>query len=95
MREQARANLGLYTTFPFFQRLFRASGFAREADEMEKHVGGPSLSDRILDAVCLTGPLTRCQEQLAAFRRAGVNLPILVPPIGVDNARALIKAFRR
>ncbi len=26
MREAARANLGLYTTFPFFQRLFRASG---------------------------------------------------------------------
>jgi 5,10-methylenetetrahydromethanopterin reductase len=94
-RQQARANLGLYTTFPFFQRLFRASGFAREADEMEEHVGGPSLSDRILDAVCLTGPLTRCQEQLATFRRAGVDLPILVPPIGVDNARALIKAFRR
>ena len=95
MREAARANLGLYTTFPFFQRLFRASGFATEADQMEKNVGGPSLSDRILDAVCLTGPLARCQEQLATFRAAGVDLPILVPPIGVDNARAVIKAFRR
>ena len=49
MREAARANLGLYTTFPFFQRLFRASGFAPEADQMEKGVGGPSLSDRILE----------------------------------------------
>jgi len=95
MREAARANLGLYTTFPFFQRLFRASGFATEADQMEKKVGGPSLSDRILDAVCLTGPLTRCHEQLATFRAAGVDLPILIPPIGVDNARAVIKAFRR
>src|SRR5919108_4784748 len=54
MREAARANLGLYTTFPFFQRLFRASGFATEADQMEKGVGGTSLSDRILDAVTLT-----------------------------------------
>ena len=95
MREAARANLGLYTTFPFFQRLFRASGFAMEADQMEKNVGGSSLSDRILDAVCLTGPLARCQEQLATFRAAGVNLPILIPPIGIDNARAVIKAFRR
>jgi len=95
MREAARANLGLYTTFPFFQRLFRASGFAMEADQMEKNVGGPSLSDRILDAMCLTGPLARCQEQLATFRAAGVDLPILVPPIGVDNARAVIRAFRR
>jgi alkanesulfonate monooxygenase SsuD/methylene tetrahydromethanopterin reductase-like flavin-dependent oxidoreductase (luciferase family) len=46
MREAARANLGLYTTFPFFQRLFRASGFSAEV-------------------------------------------------IGVDGARAVIKAFRR
>ncbi len=95
MREAARANLGLYTTFPFFQRLFRASGFGPEADQMEKGVGGPALSDRILDAVCLTGPLMRCREQLAAFRSAGVDLPILVAPIGVDGARGVIKALRR
>jgi alkanesulfonate monooxygenase SsuD/methylene tetrahydromethanopterin reductase-like flavin-dependent oxidoreductase (luciferase family) len=95
MREAARANLGLYTTFPFFQRLFRASGFASEADQMEKGGGGASLSDRILDAVCLTGPMARCREQLEAFRSAGVDLPILVAPIGVDGARGVIKAFRR
>ena len=95
MREAARANLGLYTTFPFFQHLFRASGFGPEADQMEKGVGGPALSDRMLDALCLTGPLARCREQLAAFRSAGVDLPILVAPIGVDGARAVIKAFRR
>src|SRR5262249_32031699 len=95
LREAARANLGLYTTFPFFQRLFRASGFATEADQMEKNVGGPSLSDRILDAVCLTGPLTRCPAQRATFPAAGVDLPSLVRAIGIDNARAVIKAFRR
>jgi len=95
MRDVARQNLGLYTTFPFFQRLFRASGFAAEAAEMEKGVGGGSLSDRLLDAVCVLGPIARCREQLAAFRTAGVDLPILVPPIGVEGARAVIKAFRR
>jgi 5,10-methylenetetrahydromethanopterin reductase len=95
MREAARANLGLYTTFPFFQRLFRASGFTAEAEEMEKGGGGAALSDRILDAVCLTGPMARCREQLAAFRSAGVDLPILVAPIGVDATRGVIKAFRR
>ena len=62
---------------------------------MEKGVGGASLSDRLLDAVCLSGAISRCREQLAAFRAAGVDLPILVPPIGVDGARAVIKAFRR
>jgi len=95
MREAARQNLGLYTTFPFFQRLFRASGFGPEADQMEKGGGGAALSDRLLDAVCLLGPLARCREQLAAFRSAGVDLPILVPPIGIDGARAVMRAFRR
>jgi alkanesulfonate monooxygenase SsuD/methylene tetrahydromethanopterin reductase-like flavin-dependent oxidoreductase (luciferase family) len=95
LREAARQNLGLYTTFPFFQRLFRASGFAEEAAQMEKGAGGVSLSDRLLDAVCLIGPMSRCQEQLAAFRASGVDLPILVPPIGLDGARAVMRAFRR
>jgi 5,10-methylenetetrahydromethanopterin reductase len=95
MRDVARQNLGLYTTFPFFQRLFRASGFAEEATQMEKGAGGSALSDRLLDAVSLSGPIGRCREQLAAFRAAGTDLPILVPPIGVDGARAVIKAFRR
>jgi 5,10-methylenetetrahydromethanopterin reductase len=95
MREAARQNLALYTTFPFFQRLFRASGFTDEATKMEQGGGGAALSDRLLDAVCLLGPLARCREQLAAFRAAGVDLPILVPPIGVEGARAVLQAFKR
>jgi alkanesulfonate monooxygenase SsuD/methylene tetrahydromethanopterin reductase-like flavin-dependent oxidoreductase (luciferase family) len=95
MRNAARQNLVLYTTFPFFQRLFRVSGFAAEAAKMEQGAGVASLSDRLLDAVCLLGPLARCRDRLAAFRTAGVDLPILVPPIGVDGARAVMRAFRR
>jgi 5,10-methylenetetrahydromethanopterin reductase len=94
MREAARANLALFTTFPFYQRMFRASGFAEEAAKAEAGAGGASLSDRLLDAVCLIGPILRCQEQLAAFRAAGVDLPILSPPIGVDGAREVVRAFR-
>jgi len=95
LRDAARQNLGLYTTFPYFQRLFRASGFTAEADEMESGAGGAALSDRLLDAICLIGPLTRCRERLAEFRAAGVDLPILMPPIGVEGARGVIQAFRR
>jgi 5,10-methylenetetrahydromethanopterin reductase len=95
LHDAARQNLGLFTTFPFFQRLFRASGFAEEAAQMEQGVGPTALSDRLLDAVCLLGPAARCSEQLAAFRAAGVDLPILLPPAGVEGARAVIQAFRR
>jgi hypothetical protein len=85
----------LYTTLPFFQRLFRAGGFAAEAAKAEQGAGPASLSDRLLDAVCLIGPVARCREQLGTFRAAGLDLPILVAPIGVDGARAVIAAFRR
>jgi alkanesulfonate monooxygenase SsuD/methylene tetrahydromethanopterin reductase-like flavin-dependent oxidoreductase (luciferase family) len=60
-REAARANLALFTTFPFYQRMFRASGFAEEAEKAEAGAGGASLSDRMLDAICLIGPVSRCR----------------------------------
>jgi alkanesulfonate monooxygenase SsuD/methylene tetrahydromethanopterin reductase-like flavin-dependent oxidoreductase (luciferase family) len=48
-----------------------------------------------LEAVCLIGSDERCRERLAAFGAAGLDLPILVPPIGVDGSRVVIKAFRQ
>jgi len=91
----ARVNLALFTAFPFYQRMFRASGFAEEAAQADAGAGGASLSDRLLDGVCLIGPISRCREQLAAFRAAGVDLPILSPPIGAEGAREVIRAFGR
>jgi alkanesulfonate monooxygenase SsuD/methylene tetrahydromethanopterin reductase-like flavin-dependent oxidoreductase (luciferase family) len=95
LRGAARANLGLLANFPFFQRLLRASGFAAEADRAEQGEVEAALSDRVLDAICLIGPLTRCRERLAAYRDAGVDLPILAPAIDVDSVRAVIRAFRQ
>jgi alkanesulfonate monooxygenase SsuD/methylene tetrahydromethanopterin reductase-like flavin-dependent oxidoreductase (luciferase family) len=94
LRETARANLGLYTTLPFFQRLLRVSGFNTEAEKAEQGAPAAALSDRFLDAVCLIGPVERCQERLSVFRAAGLDLPILMPPIGIEGARAVIKSFR-
>jgi alkanesulfonate monooxygenase SsuD/methylene tetrahydromethanopterin reductase-like flavin-dependent oxidoreductase (luciferase family) len=95
LRLAARQNLVLYTALPFFQRLFRGMGYPDEADRMEQGEGMVGLSDRLLDAICLIGPKERCQEQLAAFRAAGVDLPILYPPIGIDGARQVIQTFQR
>ena len=95
LRGAARANLGLFTAMPFFQRLMRASGFTAEADQAEQGAGGASLSDRLLDAICLIGPVARCRERLAEYREAGLDLPILWPGLGVDTAREVIAAFRQ
>src|SRR5215218_31564 len=93
LRATARQNLVLYTALPFFQRLFRDSGFAEEAALMERGDGMGGLTDRLLDAICLLGSVERCRERLAVYRDAGVGLPILYPPIGVAGARDVIRAF--
>jgi alkanesulfonate monooxygenase SsuD/methylene tetrahydromethanopterin reductase-like flavin-dependent oxidoreductase (luciferase family) len=92
-RQIARQHLGLYTSFPFFQHLFRTSGFADEAHQMESGAGASSLSDALLDSICLLGPVERCRQRLVEYRRAGVDLPILMAPLGVEGARAVIDAF--
>ena len=93
LREVARQNLALYTTFPLFQHLFRVSGFAAEAEQMENGGGGAALSAELLDAICLIGPLEKCRARLGEWRAAGVDMPILMPPIGVAGARGVIAAF--
>jgi alkanesulfonate monooxygenase SsuD/methylene tetrahydromethanopterin reductase-like flavin-dependent oxidoreductase (luciferase family) len=93
LRAAARANLGFFTALPFFQRLLRAGGFTAEADKAERGAGGDALSDRVLDAICLIGPVERCRERLAAYREAGLDLPILWPALGIDAAREVVRAF--
>jgi alkanesulfonate monooxygenase SsuD/methylene tetrahydromethanopterin reductase-like flavin-dependent oxidoreductase (luciferase family) len=97
LRSVARANLGFFTALPFFQRLLRASGFAEEADKAEAGAGDGALSDRVLDAICLIGPVGRCRDRLAEYREAGLDLPILWPGalLGVDGAREAVAAFRQ
>jgi len=97
LRGVARANLGFFTALPFFQRLLRASGFTAEADKAEQGAGGNALSDRVLDAICLIGPVGSCRDRLAQYREAGLGLPILWPGalLGIDGAREVIAAFRQ
>jgi alkanesulfonate monooxygenase SsuD/methylene tetrahydromethanopterin reductase-like flavin-dependent oxidoreductase (luciferase family) len=64
LRDVARANLGFFTVLPFFQRLMRASGFVEEADRAEQGVGGDALSDRLLDAICLVGSVSRVPSRV-------------------------------
>jgi alkanesulfonate monooxygenase SsuD/methylene tetrahydromethanopterin reductase-like flavin-dependent oxidoreductase (luciferase family) len=91
----ARGNLGLFPNLPFFQHLLRASGFAAEADLGVQGAGGGALTPRVLEAICLIGPVSRCRERLAEYRAAGLDLPLLWPAIGVEPARQVIAAFKQ
>ena len=105
-RQAARRFLTPYAAMPHYARMFRRSGFEEEAEEMTKAVDrgdtsavSAAVSDRIMDAVCLVGPLSRCREQLAAFREAGLTYPILAPQATQneqpgDAARRFLTTFR-
>jgi alkanesulfonate monooxygenase SsuD/methylene tetrahydromethanopterin reductase-like flavin-dependent oxidoreductase (luciferase family) len=82
----ARANLALSGSLPFYNRLFRRSGFVQEAEALSQAVAkgdqaaaAAAISDEMADSMCLVGPASRCRERLQAFREAGVQMPILVP----------------
>ena len=59
----------------------------------EQGAGAGSLSNELLDSICLIGPIDRCTRRLAEYREAGVDLPILMAPLGVAGARDVISAF--
>src|SRR5439155_520635 len=77
----------------------RGEGPATHLPQQPSPYPGPvyleALSDRVLDAICLIGPVARCRERLAAYREAGLDLPILWPAMGVEAAREVIAAFRQ
>jgi len=37
------------------------------------------ISDEMVDAFYVIGPAARCKERVAAYRQAGVDLPLLLP----------------
>lgn len=104
--DAARHQLSFYPALPFYNRQLAKSGFEAEAKAaMEAAARGDqkgqvaALSNRLLDAVALVGPASRCIERLAAFREAGAEMPIIVPSAAggdpVAGIRNLIKVFSK
>jgi|GEM_PF-2238317 5,10-methylenetetrahydromethanopterin reductase len=48
------------------------------------------LTDDIIDQVAVRGPLSKCEDSLANFKNAGVDLPILMPVPGTYKETALL-----
>ena len=49
-----------------------------------------AMPDEVLEALTLTGSPDRCGERLKDYRKAGVNLPIIMP---IGDVNAAIKTF--
>lgn len=96
-RQAARQFLSFYASLPLYTKMFRRSGFQAEMEgiaqaQAQKNSAAVTacISERLIDAVCLVGPRSRCQERLAAFREAGVSYPVLAPQaVQTDHATAI------
>jgi alkanesulfonate monooxygenase SsuD/methylene tetrahydromethanopterin reductase-like flavin-dependent oxidoreductase (luciferase family) len=103
-RAALRPAVGFYAGFfPRYNRLLAEAGFAdavraiKEAfDRGGRDAAARVVPDELIDAVALAGTPEACRERLAAYRRAGLALPIVSPrgsgPEGRAAAMAAIRA---
>ncbi len=96
----ARANVSMYAGAPFYQKMLRLSGFEKEVETfVEAQEAGDArkirdlVSDRMLEALTLTGEPSRWKATLDRFRAAGVTNPIVyAAPVGDDRKGSLVEA---
>jgi len=104
-REAMRPAVGLYAGFfPRYNRLLAEAGFEEAVraikdafDRGGREAAAKVVPDELIDAVALAGTPDTCRERLAAYRRAGLALPIVSPraagPEAKRMAMGVIRAF--
>jgi alkanesulfonate monooxygenase SsuD/methylene tetrahydromethanopterin reductase-like flavin-dependent oxidoreductase (luciferase family) len=98
-REAARAGMALYMGLPYYNRLLRNSGFAAEAkagaaawQKGDQAALAAAASDRLIDAVTLCGPASRCRERMAELGECGVDMIGIMPgAVGGEDALFSVK----
>jgi probable F420-dependent oxidoreductase len=81
----------------YYHQKLSESGFKTEADSIrvawqrgDKIAATKEVTQRLVDAVALTGSPDECRKRLEEFRKAGVSLPILSFSIEDQNARQAV-----
>ena len=101
--EVLRPGVAFYAGFfPRYNRLLAESGFPEAVraikaawDRGDRDAATRAVPDELIDAVAIAGTPDDCRERLAAYRRAGLRLPIISPRVGGgDPRRAAMDAIR-
>jgi alkanesulfonate monooxygenase SsuD/methylene tetrahydromethanopterin reductase-like flavin-dependent oxidoreductase (luciferase family) len=82
-----RPGLAFYAGFfPRYNRLIAEHGFAAEAAAVaaawargDRDAAEKAVSDALIDATSIAGTTQDCRERVEAYRRSGIDLPILSP----------------
>jgi probable F420-dependent oxidoreductase len=106
-RQQAldalRPGLAFYAGFfPRYNRLIAAHGFATEASAIadawargDRDAAERAVSDALIDTTSVAGTPQCCRERVEAYRRSGIDLPILSPFARGPGAKAKFEAAIR
>jgi alkanesulfonate monooxygenase SsuD/methylene tetrahydromethanopterin reductase-like flavin-dependent oxidoreductase (luciferase family) len=100
----AQRGLSFYGALPFYNRLLARSGFEAPAAKImdaakrrDSDAMTAAVSEEMVDALALVGPEARCRERLEQYRRAGAEIPIIVPNLVEEDymtgVRRVLKAF--
>jgi probable F420-dependent oxidoreductase len=101
--DMLRPGLAFYAGyFPRYNRLMAEHGFAEEAAAVatawargDRQAAERGVSDRMIDATSLAGTEGEVRERVAAYRRSGIDLPILSPYARGPGAKAKFEAAIR
>jgi probable F420-dependent oxidoreductase len=96
-RDALRPAVGLYAGFfPRYNRLLAEAGFGEAVREIKtafdrggRQAAAKVVPDELIDAVALAGTPATCRDRLAAYRGAGLALPIVSPRVAGPDARAM------
>jgi probable F420-dependent oxidoreductase len=91
-----------YATVDSYARFFAATGFAEEIARLtaawkagDRAGAVKEISPRMLDGLGVVGPAPFCRERIAAFARAGLTEPVVLPfPVGEDPRPGVLRTLR-
>ena len=98
-----RPGLAFYAGFfPRYNRMMAEHGFAAEAAAIaeawargDRAAAERAVSDALIDATSIAGTPEQCRERIEAYRRSGIDLPILSPYARGPEAKARFEAVIR
>jgi probable F420-dependent oxidoreductase len=98
-----RPGLAFYAGFfPRYNRMMAEHGFRDEASAIvaawlrgDREAAERAVSDALIDATSVAGTAEQCRERIEAYRRSGIDLPILSPFARGSAAKAKFEAVIR
>jgi probable F420-dependent oxidoreductase len=95
-----RPGLAFYAGFfPRYNRMMAEHGFTAAADAIaaawargDRAAAERAVSDALIDATSIAGTQEQCRDRIDAYRRSGIDLPILSPYARGPEAKARVAA---